>query len=147
MGEFNVLWDADRGCLEVRLSGAVTALEVRVWQAALEFQLGQLEPGAPFKVLVDLSGSTFAEVAAQQAMRAVIPAALAKSGFVVGDKAADTAALPPRDLARGCCIAVAHVHDDRERMAEPQRLYGSKVEGFFADVGDARSWLAAVTLG
>lgn len=144
MAVFESTWDAARGLLIARLSGAATVADVRGWRASLERALARIEPGGSFGLISDLSGYALAEIGAHKHMREVIPRALAAHGLRTALLDLFEGAELPLQTSRGVrCVAAAHVHHDVSKMQGYERLLGRAGERFFTARAEAEAWVLA----
>ncbi len=135
-------WDAAASLVVARLAGTVSVEDVRRWKGSVERALARIEAGSRFRLIVDLRGYEFAEVAAHKEMRTFVPLTLALYGF----RTALLDLFEPLDLAlertRGIiCFAAAHVHHDPDKIAHYAQRLARPCERFFTDRGEAEVWI------
>lgn len=138
-------WRKEEGILATRVAGVLRKEDVERWSEGLKGEGASIEPGTPFRMLVDIRGYEVAEQDREvhQAQRVVIPNFLAVHGFVVGFfRLFEAEPEVEADPSKGRCVAVAHVHHDCGKMENYNAQLGRDEERFFCDVGEARAWLS-----
>lgn len=137
-------WNPVEQILRTRISGVLRPEQVEEWERSLEQASNQIPNTVNFAMLVDIQGYEVSEQdkAVHQQQRVVIPTFLARHGFEVGFfQLFEVQNTITPDPDRACCIAVAHVHHDCNKMALYNHNLGRSTERFFCRLSEAEEWL------
>lgn len=137
-------WSPADGILRTRLSGVLRPDELRDWSDGLERASREIGSGTPFAMLVDLRGYEVGEQDPEihRVQREIVPTFLARHGFEVGFfRMYEVENTIPPDPSLGRCVAVAHVHHDRNKLELYNERIATARERFFWDAEEAERWL------
>ncbi|MBM3506526.1 MAG: hypothetical protein FJX64_02165 [Alphaproteobacteria bacterium] len=128
--------------LTTELIGTVTVADAERWNANVGSALAAIPDGTSFRWLSNMHGYEPADLNAHKGMRATIPSALVRHGFLTGYFALTNMPPVPLHYDRGVvCAAIAHVHHDLDKMARYREKIASPTEDFFTDLAAARAWV------
>ncbi len=132
--------------LVTELHGRTSGPQVETWARTLTETLAQIPDFGRFKILVDLSAFEATDLEAHRVFREVVPGALAQCAWKVGYlDLFEREEQPELTSVRGVrCVAAAHVHHDRTKMAEYQERFGRRYERFFSGRAEAEAWMGTI---
>jgi hypothetical protein len=140
---FEVNWDPARALLTTRVKSPITIDEVVQYKESLGQRIAGIPAGTIFVWLSSAIGyDAFSNRAAHQEMRSVVPLTLAAHGFRTSlldlFEGTEIRITRTRDVE---CRAVAHVHQDEEKMRVYDERFGRPNERYFTDESLALAWL------
>jgi len=145
MTTLNTHWYPDKHLVVTELHGIVTSDDVKRWSNSLENTLAVLADGQDFKLVVNMIGYQYENLTAHKDMRVVIPRLLSQHGF--RSCLFDIAQASYQEIIsiRGVtCIAIAHVHHDKQKMNLYEGRFRLQSERFFSDFDKAIEWIMTV---
>lgn len=138
-------WIPEKRLLVTRLGGNVGLQDVKRWEKSLEDAIAQIEGKSSFKAFINLYGFKATDLEAHKAMRTVVPFILARYNFKAGyiDLFEDTV-LTLENRNGITCTAVAHVHNDKEKIKLYQERFNKSNERFFTNPEEGERWIESV---
>lgn len=140
-------WIPEQKLLITRLGGNVDLEDIKKWEGSLAEATGKIAPGSTFKAFINLYGFKAINLEAHKAMRNVVPLMLARYNFRAGylDLFED-AIVDIRKTNGIACLAVAHVHNDVEKVKLYQERFEKDTERFFTDEAEGEKWIAGIQI-
>lgn len=142
MPAFEVTWDAASRLLTTRVRRSLSVEEVVEYSGALSRVLAAIPSETSFLWLSNSTGyEALANRAAHDIYRTVVPRTLAEHGFrtsLLDLYEGEVSVTCTRGVT---CAAIAHVHQDVEKMLVFDRRFGRDNERYFSDESEGRRWL------